>query len=188
MHINQAFAGVSNASLMGLTAEGDQNAFRELAHRLGGAMHRQARGLLNGNTALAEDAVQNALIKLWQSAPRWRPLVIIGTPVEAYAKKIVKHCCIDLMRRQPAMQTLDDEMMDTGDVAAETARQHDVNAAVLQLAPRQQQAVKEFYIQGQSHRAVAANMGTTEKSVERMLAKARTKMKRYLGGQTANEE
>ena len=179
---NQAFADVSNSHLMSLAAEGDTNAFRQLAHRLGGAMHRQALQQLNGNAALAEDAVQEALIKLWRGAPRWRPLIVIGTPVESYVRKIVKTCCIDVLRRTPATDVLDDETPAANDAAQDFADRHDVGAAILQLAPRQQQAVREFYMDGQSQRAVAGHMGTTEKSVERLLAKARTRMRRYLTG------
>lgn len=179
---NQAFADVSNTHLMGLAAEGDTNAFRQLAHRLGGAMHRQALQLLNGNAALADDAVQEALIKLWRGAPRWRPLIVVGTPVESYVRKIVKTSCVDILRRHKPVDQLDEEMPAAADTALDTQTRHDVSAAILQLAPRQQQAVKDFYLSGQSQREVAGRMGTTEKSVERLLAKARTRMRRYLSG------
>lgn len=175
---------ISTAALMRKVAEGDQGAFRLLARALSGPMHRQAIALVGGQGTIAEDAVQNALIKLWQAAPRWQPL-LPGQSVEAYARTIVKNCCIDLIRadnRRPTGVLEDDDVAANDDIAADVAARHDVDAAIVQLVPRQQQAVRDYYLRGESQRDVAASMGTTEKGVERMLAGARTRMRRFLDG------
>jgi len=53
--------------------EGDKDSFRFLATSLGNKMFATASKLMGSNYEHeAEDAVQIALIKLWQTAPRWK--------------------------------------------------------------------------------------------------------------------
>ena len=58
--------------LMARAAQGDERAFRVLARRHAGGALRLARRIL-GSEALAEEIVQDALLRVWIDAPRWRP-------------------------------------------------------------------------------------------------------------------
>lgn len=63
--------------LMTAVAEGDERAFRILAVRhLAWAL--RLAGRLTGNPADAEDIVQEAMLRVWTNAPRWRPVVAGG--------------------------------------------------------------------------------------------------------------
>ena len=65
-------------SYMLKTAEGDKDSFRYIANALGYKMHATAIKILgSSHFEDADDIVQISLIKVWQSAPRWKnnPLV-----------------------------------------------------------------------------------------------------------------
>lgn len=52
---------------------GDLDAFALLAGRYRGPLRRFLESLLPGDPALAEDGVQETLLRLWASRERWRP-------------------------------------------------------------------------------------------------------------------
>jgi RNA polymerase sigma-70 factor (ECF subfamily) len=163
---------ITNTELMNRVAAGDQNAFRLLAQNIGQKMFRLASRLTNYNQAMAEDAVQEALLKLWRSAPNWQPIAT----VEAYASRLVYNCCMDMHRRTkrteeiPEDIAIDDNMLDNL-MGREQRKQ--LLTAIDKLPKNQREAVLLFYMDEQSQRSVAHMMGTTEKSVERLLARAR---------------
>ena len=154
------------------TARGDQQAFRRLATALGQRMFALACRLLNGNRSLAEDAVQDALIKLWQAAPRWQPT---GS-VAAYACRITYHCCMDMHRaHKPTLALMDDHVEPetiTGELQ-QNQQQRLLWQAMNRLPERQRHALLLFYFEDNSLRDVAQQMHTTEKAVERLIARAR---------------
>src|SRR6478752_4280611 len=86
----------SDHDLMARAAKGDERAFRTLAGRHAGAALRLARHIL-GNEAMAEDVVQDAFLRVWINAPRWRPEAAFRT----WLYRIVVNLCLNARRRAP---------------------------------------------------------------------------------------
>src|ERR1051325_3317508 len=84
----------SDHQLMGRAAQGDERAFRTLAERHAGAALRLARRIL-GNEAAAEEIVQDAFLRVWTHAPRWRPEAAFRT----WLYRIVVNLCLNAKRR-----------------------------------------------------------------------------------------
>lgn len=162
-------------ALMEQTAHGNQQAFRLLARQLGPRMHGLAARLVSGNAAQAEDIVQEALIKLWQQAPKWQS----GGSVSAYASRLVYTLAMDHHRRSRPTTSLDDGTLDipepetvTNGIAHQQAR-HLLLGAMAHLPERQQQAVTLAYFHEYRTAEVATALGTTEKAAESLLVRAR---------------
>ena len=62
----------SDENLLRRTAAGDQPAFRELARRHAARALAVAQRIV-GNAGDAEEVAQDALLRIWQHAPSWRP-------------------------------------------------------------------------------------------------------------------
>lgn len=164
--------------LIARVATGDRDAFRELAVRLHGPALRLATRVLS-DRAEAEDAVQAALVKLWQNAGRYDGA---RGSVEAWFRRLLVNCCIDRRRTirpvAPIEAAADAGSNDpTPHEAAEDAeRAAKVNGAVARLNPRQRAAIALFYGEGASMAEIAAMLETTPKAVEGLLARARTEL------------
>src|SRR5437588_12386410 len=79
---------------MARVAGGDQRAFHVLVRRHAGPCHRLARRIL-GSDALAEEIVQDALLRVWTNAPRWRPQAAFRT----WLYRVVVNLCLNAKRR-----------------------------------------------------------------------------------------
>ena len=165
--------GPSDHDLMARTAQGDGRAFRALAERHAGRALELARRIL-GNGALAEDIVQDALLRVWTNAPRWRPEAAFQT----WLYRIVVNLCLNAKRRSPDLPLAAAEHVADAAVAADDhleARERDrrLAAAVDALPERQRAAVALSYQEGLSNAEVAAVLDTSVSSVETLLVRAR---------------
>src|SRR4029077_16858311 len=79
----------SDEALMARVARGDERAFQVLARRHLPAMLGLARRILR-NAAKAEDVAQEALMRVWTYAPRWRPLALFRT----WLTRVVVNLCL----------------------------------------------------------------------------------------------
>lgn len=169
-------------SLMTAAAKGNHIAFRQLAHELNGVLYAEGSRVLHGNHAAIEDAAQEALIKLWQAAPRWSD---DGSgSVAAYARTIMRRCALDSLRtskRRPGVSLDDDTVGEIAAASAPEGARHDITAAMRHLNPQQRKVATLYYIEGQPQKEIANDLGTTEKAVERMLAYARQKLRAFAG-------
>lgn len=183
----QASLQPDNATLTGWlqrAAEGDQAAFRRLAQALGQRMFALAFRLTGNNHATAEDVVQEALIKLWQTAPHWQPDRGHSGSVAAYVSRLVYTTAMDHHRRQSpltrsATEAGLDDLPDIPVPETATARileneqRQWLIKGLQQLPERQQQAVILSYFHAHRQKDVATALGTTEKAVESLLIRAR---------------
>ncbi len=172
--------GVANKDLaawMRRAGKGDTAAFARLAHVLGPKMYRLGFRLMNGDGAAAEDAVQEALIKLWQYAPQFSA----GEgSVAGYASRLVYTACMDIHRKRKPAASLD-ETPESFMAAPETLteslwegqRHQAVMAHVERLPTRQKEAVLLSYFHEASQKEMAKTLGTSEKAVESLLVRAR---------------
>ena len=137
--------GPADHELMARAAKGDERAFRTLAERHAGAALRLARRIL-GNEAMAEDVVQEALLRVWINAPRWRPEAAFRT----WLYRIVVNLCLNAKRRTPelsleaAAQSVDPGLA-ADDQLARGERDRRLAAAIVALPERQRAAIVLTY-------------------------------------------
>jgi len=74
--------------------KGDREAFALLVHQVSGSLFAVAQRILR-DQALAEDALQNALVLAWRQLPRLRE----PDRFEAWIHRILVHACYDESRR-----------------------------------------------------------------------------------------
>ncbi|MFL4971391.1 MAG: sigma-70 family RNA polymerase sigma factor [Xanthobacteraceae bacterium] len=173
--------GASDEDLMQRVAKGDEAAFRLLSGRYA------ARGLLlarriTGNRADAEEVVQEALLRVWINAPRWRPLAAFRT----WFYRVVLNLCLSRRRRVPflPLAAAGDPLDPAADPAArmeddETARQ--VATAIAELPDRQRAAIVLTYDEGLSNAEAAAILETSISGVEALLVRAKRALREKLG-------
>jgi RNA polymerase sigma-70 factor (ECF subfamily) len=173
--------GPSDHDLMARTAQGDGRTFRTLAERHAGHALRLARRIL-GNEALAEDIVQDALLRVWIHAPRWRPEAAFRT----WLYRVVVNLCLNAKRR-PADLPLDAaghvaDPADAADADLEIReRDRRLAAAIDALPERQRAAIVLSYQEGLSNAEVAAVLDTSVSSVETLLVRAKRALRTSLG-------
>jgi RNA polymerase sigma-70 factor (ECF subfamily) len=163
----------SDHDLMARTARGDGQAFRTLAQRHAGCSLSLARRML-GNEALAEEIVQDALLRVWTNAPRWRPQAAFRT----WLYRVVVNLCLNARRRAPdlpldAVGDVPDPAPDAGTQIETRERDQSVEAAIKALPPRQRAAVVLAYQEGLGNAEVAAVLDTSVSSVETLLVRAK---------------
>ena len=173
--------GPADYDLMARAAKGDERAFRTLAERHAGAALRLARRIL-GNEAMAEDVVQDALLRVWINAPRWRPEAAFRT----WLYRIVVNLCLSA-RRRAADLPLDaaEQIPDAGLTPDEQLRQRErdqrLEAAIDALPQRQRAAIVLTYQEGLSNADVAEVLDTSVSSVETLLVRARRTLRAAFG-------
>jgi RNA polymerase sigma-70 factor (ECF subfamily) len=174
---------LSDEELLGAVAGGDEAAFRALAARVVPSSLRLARSLLRGTAeADAEDIVQEAMLRVWVNAPRWRP----ERPFRAWLYRILVNLIANRRRRARAVPLAEiDEPLDPGQgaLADIEARETDrlVAQAIAALPERQRDAVVLTYQEGLSNAEVAEILETTVAGVEALLVRARRSIRARLG-------
>jgi len=166
---------------MARIATGDEPAFRVLARRYLPRALGLARRIM-GNEADAEEVVQEAMLRLWINAPRWRPAAAFRT----WFYRVVVNLCLNRKRRAP-FAALEDvaEPVDPGSdpMAQLESRQaeHMLAAAIARLPERQRTAVILTYHEGLPNAETAAVLGTSVSGVETLLVRARRSLRKDLG-------
>jgi RNA polymerase sigma-70 factor (ECF subfamily) len=173
--------GLPDHELMARVAAGDQTAFRLLARRHTPRALAIARRIL-GSHALADEVVQEALLRVWTNAPRWRPTAQLRT----WLYRIVVNLCLDEKRRPQAapLEAAGDVADPDADAARDLeARERDrlVTAAIDALPPRQRAAIVLTYQEGLGNAEAAAVLDTSVGGIETLLVRARRTLRASLG-------
>jgi len=160
--------------LMLRVGQGDEPAFQLLVRRHLPRSIALARRM-TASASDAEEIAQEAFLRVWTSAPRWRAE---GAAFRTWLYRIVVNLCLDRGRRKPFMPLEDagDPSDPTPDALAvleqqETARR--VAAAVEALPDRQRAALVLSYYEGMSNADAASVLGVSVSSLEALLVRAR---------------
>ena len=165
--------GLADHELMARAAKGDGQAFRILAGRHAERALRLARRIL-GNEAMAEDVVQDAFLRVWINASRWRPEAAFRT----WLYRIVVNLCLNARRRASDLPLDAAEHVPDGGLAPDEQlgldeRDGRLAAAIDALPPRQRAAIVLTYQEGLSNAEVAAVLDTSVSSVETLLVRGK---------------
>jgi len=182
-------AELSDDALVALFANGDERAARVLTARLGPKAYSVALRVL-GNRAEAEDAAQEAMLRLWRMAPDWRPG---EAQVSTWLYRVVMNLCLDRKRhgKRAGAVPLDavPDPADPGPGAAERmqdgARTDALQAALLTLPERQRQAVVLRHIEELSNPEIAGIMEISVEAVESLTARGKRTLAAALAGRQA---
>lgn len=146
-----------------------QEEFKDEALRLRPRLLEVARRYLDGDAA--EDAVQDALLRLWQMLGQ------LHAPLDALATVLTRNLCVSTLRRRQPTQSLSEAISAPDGLAASTATPTDrierMMNIVEQLPPMQQTILRLRHIEGMTMADIAAITGTNEVALRKALSRAR---------------
>ena len=167
-------------SYMLKTAKGDKESFRFIANSLGYKMHATVIRILgSSHSEDADDIVQNSLIKLWQTAPRW----VNKGSVESYIYKIVFSTCMDFIRKYKSFEEFKDNysnLVITDDKCSKSELRKILLKEIQKLPKDQQEAILLHYFSGYKQKEVSNILKKSEKATESLIIRARKKLKTIL--------
>lgn len=172
-------------TLLGAIAHGDRRAFGELydllAPQLLGVALRIAR-----RRDLAEDALQEAFVKVWTQAARYDPGRGAAT---AWLVVMVRRCAIDRLRRSPpAGPTLDDLTPDevsqrlSIDPAPSLDHAEDIRRCLDTSSEEHRNALLLAYTYGLTHEELAERLAVPLGTAKGWVRRASLRMKACLEG------
>lgn len=154
-------------------ASGDQAAARQVVDRHLARSVGFAWRML-GDRHLAEDVAQEAFLRLWRQAPRWRAKARIGT----WLRTVLYNACVDQLRKRRPQTDIAD--MDLADSAPNPAEAHhsDQVAAMIQdaieaLPDRQRAAIALVHYDEMTNIEAAEILDVSVDALESLLARGR---------------
>lgn len=167
---------LSNDALLVLFANGDGTAAGQLTARLSPRALSISFRMLN-DLAEAEDVVQEAMLRLWKTAPDWRSgEADPGT----WLYRVVHNLCIDRLRKRKRHDVGLDGVAEPADptpgaearmIAAD--RVAALNTALSHVPERQRQAVILRHIEGLPNPEIAQVMDISVEAVESLTARSK---------------
>lgn len=180
---------LSDEALMEQVGEGDHDAFRLLVDRhLGRAVALADR--IVRNRSEAEEIAQEAFLRVWINAARWRPE---GALFRTWFTRVLVNLCID-RKRKPQMAPLEaagdppDERADAFDGVAARQQAERLQAAMAELPERQRAALALCYWEGLSNIEAAKALAVTVGALESLLVRGRRALRDKLEGTLAPRE
>ncbi len=163
-------------SLMARVKDRDHQAFSFLVRRHTKRFYALA-WRLTGQTSLAEDAVQDCFLKLWDNPRAFDS----GRDARftTWFYRVVSNRCVDLLRQRGRERVviLSEELPDRGpdeaQALADREEQAQIRAALARLPERQRRALVLCFYEGLSHREAAAVMNISPKAVESLVMRGK---------------
>jgi RNA polymerase sigma-70 factor (ECF subfamily) len=154
-------AHLSDEALLALIGRGDDEALRELYHRLGGLAYGLAFRILRDD-ALAQDAVQEAFLGVWRAAGRFtaeraKPSTWVLTLVHRRAVDLVRR--EERRRAEPLELTPEADTAELSDEPEHLVRREAVREALRTLPPEQREAIELAYYGGYTQSELAERLG-----------------------------
>jgi RNA polymerase sigma-70 factor (ECF subfamily) len=170
-----------DAVLLARSARGDRRAFDELVTRYGPVALRIA-GRMARDRQSAEDIAQEAMVRVWRRASEFDAR---RARFSTWLYRIVVNLCIDSVRTpQPVPLPEGLDPADPAENAAEAMEVDERRAALVRaiegLPSRQRAALALVYHEGLSGAEAAQVLGVSAKAVERLLARARSRLRELL--------
>lgn len=170
-----------DAELVARVGRGDRAAAQTLMARHLPKMLTLARRMLSGQ-AEAEDAVQEAFLKLWTHAARWRPG---QAKFETWLYRVTLNQCYDRLRRKPMVELekaayVADPAPSPESVLQNAALASQIEAALAELPERQRAAILLCHYQECGNIEAAEILGISVEALESLLARGRRTLRTKL--------
>jgi len=166
-----------DAVMMRIAAR-DAVAFGRVVDANAGLLHRLAWRMI-GDAAEAEDVAQEALLRLWSTAGKWRPG---QAGIAAWLTRVTVNQCLDRLRRRKFAS--DEEVPERADdtPGADAAMEADslrrlALAALGELSERHRAAIVLTYYEELPNAAAAEALEMNVKAFESLLLRARSAMR-----------
>ena len=170
-------------------AERDAEALAVVAERYTPMLYGLAWRML-GDTAEAEDVVQETVTRVWTHAASWTP---VGGGLGGWLRRVATNLCLDRKRKrafvadEPVPERADDGPAADA-LIDEERRRVAVKSAMLALPNRQRAAIVLTYYEGLSNAEAASTLGVGVKALESLLVRARQGLSRNLEGRGLLQE
>jgi RNA polymerase sigma-70 factor (ECF subfamily) len=168
-------------ALLARVAEGDPAAVRAMVARKLPRLISLAQRML-GDAGEAEDVAQEAFLRIWKQAGRWRPG---QAKFDTWLHRVALNLCYDRLRRRREVATdQPPEQVDTGPApdrgleAADVASR--VSTALQALPERQREAIVLCHYQELGNIEAAAIMGVSVEALESLLSRGRRALRAAL--------
>ncbi len=169
----------ADGALLRRAASGDGKAWRELVDRHSEPLFRYAYRMV-GERDAAEDVVQEAFLRLWRQAGRWRA----EAPVGAWLFRVTGNLSIDVLRRRRPTAELAPDAVDAAPGVEsriwERQRARLVWRMVSELPERQRKALILCRLEGMSMAEAGQVLGCSVGAVESLLSRARHRLREQL--------
>lgn len=174
--------------LLALIQDGSHHAFATLVERHSERFFRLAYRYA-GTRAMAEDAVQDAFLRLWERPHLWQPDK--GTKFTTWFYRVVVNICLDARKKKQPLPLIDDaplpdERPGTDAQLIASQERQAVEREIAALPERQRTALSLCYDAELSHQDAADAMGVTLKALQSLLMRAKTTLKDKLGHMEGN--
>ena len=168
-----------DAALMAGVVAGEHTAFAQLVHRHSERFYRIAYRF-SSQRSEAEDAVQEACLKLWEKPQMWQPGKEARFTTWFY--RVVVNICLDRQKKKRPLP-LSDEMQIEDTRAGQEAqllqarRQHMLESQIAGLPERQRTALNLCFYEELSNQEAADVMGLHLKALQSLLVRAKLTLK-----------
>lgn len=173
--------------LLARVALGDRQAFSSLYQASSAKLFGFALRIL-GQQDLAEEAVQDAFIKIWQNAGTFRPEL---ASARTWMAAIVRNRALDLLRAAAPEQRLGEDQSfdewaapDLGPLeqAAASSESRALMRCLGHLQPLQRQAIALSYFHGLAHEELAKRLTQPLGTIKTWIRRGLMQLKSCLGG------
>jgi RNA polymerase sigma-70 factor, ECF subfamily len=175
-----------NNNLLIATAQGDRSAFSRLYDNTSAKLFGLALRILKRHD-LAEEAVQDAYVSIWNQATTFRPE---KASAMTWMTTIVRNRCIDLYRAMPPEQQLpadgsldawlSDDMTPLEIIASNNDTRSLLNC-MQKLAPLQRQAIALSYFYDMAHEQLSGHLAQPLGTIKTWLRRGLQSLKKCMG-------
>ncbi|MDA0168893.1 sigma-70 family RNA polymerase sigma factor [Solirubrobacter taibaiensis] len=166
----------SDATLVRRLRDGDEVAFEHVHQRYAQRLERYAARILGGRRELAEDVVQEALIRAHRALRRDHAPVSLA----AWLHRLVRNCCLDELSRNRFAPVPDDaDVPERGfaptphTVLEQRDAVHGLLADIAALPSAQRHALLRRELDGLGHDELARELGVTPQASKQLVHRAR---------------
>jgi len=180
------WADKQDDQLLALIQDGDGQAFAVLVERHTERFYRLAFRYLQNKEA-AEDVVQDAFVKLWESPSLWQPER--NSKFTTWFYRIVVNLCLDALKKKKPVPLDDDSLVaddsrPVDEMMMREQQQKMIEKEIAALPMRQRTALNLCFDQGLTNQEAAEVMGINLKALQSLIMRAKTtlkeRMKAYL--------
>jgi RNA polymerase sigma-70 factor (ECF subfamily) len=176
------WADKQDDQLLALIQDGDGQAFAVLVERHTERFYRLAFRYLQNKEA-AEDVVQDAFVKLWESPSLWQPER--NSKFTTWFYRIVVNLCLDALKKKKPVPLDDDSLVaddsrPVDEMMMREQQQKMIEKEIAALPMRQRTALNLCFDQGLTNQEAAEVMGINLKALQSLIMRAKTTLKERL--------